>query len=820
MAYLEDVRRAALDHCPAFLYELLPEGTVTGHYYKTATVFGGRGKSTSVNMQSGRWGDFAGGPTGGDLISLYATVKAIPYKQALHELASRWNIKPAPRVQFRPQDWTAVIPAPAESYPLAEDSSPQFPVGVIRDAPSLWWVYLDQNYEVLCFRARYNTPDGKKQFRPLSYWRHVDGHMEWLIRDLPALRPLYNLQMLTDDIKTVCIVEGEKKADSGVALLPRDWWVTSWSGGAQSVAYADWSPVRRLKDARIILWPDADSDHTGERAMNAVAKQLAQPVEVVETDPRWPDGYDIADLQKDGWTSEQALAYVNLHTVRLVPEAPPERVEVILSGSDVFAHMEAIWEALPTTKAPLYSTPAGPSCLRRNIHKAIEVEKLEPDSFRAFLRPYVRTMRHSPQGCIDFGIRDELATGLLFNMNGHVPALEAIYHTPMFLPGGRLVDTTGYHEAAQAWVSVPDGYSHGMEIEQAWEVIGDFLYDFPFESDCDRTNAISFVLSGLMRRSIDGPTPLYRFEAPTAGTGKSLLCQALSEILCPYVAALIPSDNEEESRKRMVAALLSMPTVTVFDNVEKFDNVALKVALTSDRIVERIMREHKQVEIPIRTLWACTVNNPVLSPEMFRRSVRVRLNAKLAHPETRDPSAFRHPEIVSYTRKNRGTLVSAFVSVVEFGLNVKDTPVLPRLGGYERWIATVGPILSTNGYEAFLGNLDEDRKLTEDPQTEVLCKLVRVWWEQFSTQRVSPSRLAELATRENVSFLKKGEDGKVSSRSIGWYLRRYRGSVVEGLVLNGPAKVQGERCFWLTGKPDWEITNELEQVDGQGALGF
>ena len=818
MPYLEDVRRAALEHCPGFLYELLPEGTVKGHYYKSGSLQGGRGESLSINTSNGRWGEFNGGPTGGDLISLYATVKSIPYKQALHELAARWGIKRAPRVQFRPQDWTAVLPVPGDAYPQAADSSPQLPEGILSEPPTRWWVYLDQQYQVLSFRARYSRPDGKKDFRPLSYWRHVDGHMEWLIRDLPAPRPLYNLQMLTKTVKLVLVVEGEKVVDSAVALLPPDWWVTTWPGGAQGVAYADWQPVRVLSDARLVLWPD--KDRAGEAAMNAVAKQLAYPVEVVETDPRWHDGYDIADLQKDGWTGQQILEYLNSHSIRLVPESPPERVEVILHGSDVYAHMEAIWDALPQTKAPLYTTPAGPSCLRRNIHKAIEIERLEPDSFRAFLRPYLRTMRHGDKGCVDFGIRDELATGLLFNMNGHVPPLEAVYHTPMFLPDGKLVDTPGFHDTARAWVSVPEGYVHGMDIEQAWEVIGDFLYDFPFELDCDRTNAISFVVTGLMRKCIDGPTPLYRFEAPMAGTGKSLLCQALSEILCPYVAALIPSDNEEESRKRMVAALLSMPTVTVFDNVEKFDNVALKVALTSDRIVERIMREHKQVEIPIRTLWACTVNNPVLSPEMFRRSVRVRLNAKVAHPETRDPAGFRHPEIISYTRKNRGTLISAFVSIVEFGFEAKDTPSLPRLGGYERWIATVGPVLSTNGYEAFLGNLDEDRRLTEDSQSEVLSKLIQVWWEQFHTQRVSPSRLAELASRENVSFLKKDADGKVSPRSIGWYLSRFRGAVIDGLVLNGPAKMQGERCFWLTGKPEWETSLKDEQLNGQTDINF
>jgi hypothetical protein len=818
VSYLDDVAKAALDNCPGLLYELLPEGTISGHYYKCGSLRGGRGDSTTVNLQSGKWGEWAGGPTGGNLIQLYKEVKGIDFKQALHELADRYGIKPEKRAKTNEQDWTVALPVPTDAYQCNEDMTPILPEGVLRGTVDQFWPYLDQEFNLLMFVARINKPEqrhGKtvKDFFPVSYWRHKDGHFAWRMKELPPLRPLFNLEKWHDGIENILIVEGEKTVRAAERLLP-DCWVTCWPGGSRAVHYADWAPVRNLMNhARTLLWPD--NDQAGQIAMTSVSQQLALPVDVLSPDPRWPEGYDIADLERDKWTQPQVEEWIAGHVTRIQPEPPPERIEVYLDGADTYSHMQAMWQALAQTKAPLYNTIDGLACLKKNIFSKIEIERLKCHSLTAFLLPYIRTKRHMSHGPADWNVDERLAEAMLFSSSGHAPALEGVYHTPIFLPDGTLVDSTGYNKEARSWVEVPEGYEHGMEVDRAWEIFDDLLADFPFETRADKAGAMAFVISGFVRRAISGPTPLFRFESPTPGTGKTLLCRVLAEILTPHVGMLSASDQEEESRKAITSALLQSPIVTIFDNVEKFGSSALESVLTAEVWKDRILGETKVVEIPVRTLWCATLNNPALSDAMFRRTVRIRLNANCTHPDQRNSKDFRHPDIVAYTRRSRGLLISAIVSMIEFGWGSKAEN-LPLLGSYEDMVERVCPILEQNGYSGFLETLEEDREITEQEDKSGFKNFVHEWWSQCGQSWVTVKRISELIDSVQSFEVKRSPQGNVSLPSFGMMLKKRRGTVTDGLTLQGPSRdaVHGASCYRLFGTPTWD-TAESGNNDGE-----
>ncbi len=68
------INRAALGNLPTLLRRWLPDGRVTGHEYtaRNPTRADRRPGGFRINVNSGRWSDFATGDKGGDVVSLAA----------------------------------------------------------------------------------------------------------------------------------------------------------------------------------------------------------------------------------------------------------------------------------------------------------------------------------------------------------------------------------------------------------------------------------------------------------------------------------------------------------------------------------------------------------------------------------------------------------------------------------------------------------------------------------------------------------------------------------------------------------------------------
>lgn len=81
------LNRQALVQLPGLLRELLPGGMVRGQEYtaRNPTRADRRAGSFRINLQSGRWADFATGDAGGDVVSLVAYLH-----QCTQGDAARW----------------------------------------------------------------------------------------------------------------------------------------------------------------------------------------------------------------------------------------------------------------------------------------------------------------------------------------------------------------------------------------------------------------------------------------------------------------------------------------------------------------------------------------------------------------------------------------------------------------------------------------------------------------------------------------------------------------------------------------------------------
>lgn len=298
----------AMSAIDAVLAHYLPGGTKRGDEYvvRNPTRHDRTASSFSINLRSGKWGDFATGDKGGDLVSLVAYLTDRNQGEAADELANWLNIA-IPNDQFiaakavraevreHSMDLHHIQPIPDDA-PLRPTHHPNL------GRPSTMWTYRDFLGRPLFHICRFNETDGSKQVLPLSLWRTGEG-LQWRWKAVPILRPLYGLQQLhARPLDTVLVCEGEKAADAAQRLLPTYVCMTS-PGGANSAEKADWTP---LKDRRVVIWPDADA--AGAAYAQAVSRlaQSAGATSVVTIEPcklsadAVPTSFDAADFEKRG----------------------------------------------------------------------------------------------------------------------------------------------------------------------------------------------------------------------------------------------------------------------------------------------------------------------------------------------------------------------------------------------------------------------------------------------------------------------------------------------------------------------------------------
>ncbi|MEE8384368.1 MAG: bifunctional DNA primase/polymerase, partial [Dehalococcoidia bacterium] len=297
-----------------------------------------------------------------------------------------------------------------------------------------------------------------------------------------------------------------------------------------------------------------------------------------------------------------------------------------------------------------------------------------------------------------------------------LPPLHGIMGTPTFAADGAIITEPGYQPGTRLYYApagepvppvpkVPDE----TDLKRAKQIIGqEWLADFPFVDLASRAHAISVPLTAVARELIDGPTPLFAIDAPTAGTGKGLLAAGIGLMVsgCPP-AVMTEERNDEELRKRVTAILSAGRPLVIFDNVRRrLASGVLAALLTATAWSDRLLGKSQTVDLPNRTLWLATGNNLQLNDEIARRTVWLRLDARVDRPWQR--TSFRHPDLMAWLARHRHELVWAILVLTQNWI----ARGMPRwtgrpLGSFESWSRVVGGILQTAGIGGFLANREE-----------------------------------------------------------------------------------------------------------------
>lgn len=326
------VKQRADGYLPLVLEAVAPEGEQKGDEYLMLNPHRPDGdlNSFKFNLDSGRWADFAsddGDAKGGDIISLVAYLKGVPQAQAAEQISALIDsveaegvAKPRPARKGHPvvavsqSPSTQVVPIPphAPSPPESHPSLGKF---------SACYTYTDGSGHTACYVCRFDLPDGKKEFRPLTLHRLMPDALVWQWQGMDGLRPLYNLhELMTRADAPVLVVEGEKSAEAARALLPSHVVVTTMNG-AQAPQKTDLSP---LGGRQVLIWPDHDDAGRAyaERVREALVclnpPGIVSVMRAIDVSPGVDEegqarlergfepeqGWDAADALRGGWTTE------------------------------------------------------------------------------------------------------------------------------------------------------------------------------------------------------------------------------------------------------------------------------------------------------------------------------------------------------------------------------------------------------------------------------------------------------------------------------------------------------------------------------------
>jgi hypothetical protein len=384
-----------------------------------------------------------------------------------------------------------------------------------------------------------------------------------------------------------------------------------------------------------------------------------------------------------------------------------------------------------------------------------------------------------------------LSRDLLVYPPARLPLLEDVVATPVFGADGALIDEPGYHKAERLWLQrdpklavppVPELPSDSAVASARMLLLDEVFGDFCFVDQADRAHALAALLLPFARRLIDGFTPLHLVEAPTPGTGKGLLCNLIAIVSTgrPCESRALPA-VEEEIRKALTAALIRDQPIILLDNLPEkrsLDSSSLASLLTSDPWTDRLLGESRMLSLPNRALWLATGNNPTLSDELARRSIRIRLDTREEMPWKR--TGFRHPNIRRSAQDLRGKLVQAALVLVQAWI-AADRPLSRRqLGSFEEWVGVIGGVLDVAGVPGFLDNLD-DLYSRSNAERSAWTQLVVAWAAAFGAEPKRVSELNEFCERHEIMTSLRGDGNERSQQSrLGRALATARDRVYAG----------------------------------------
>lgn len=393
-----------------------------------------------------------------------------------------------------------------------------------------------------------------------------------------------------------------------------------------------------------------------------------------------------------------------------------------------------------------------------------------------------------------------------------------VISTPTLRADGTLFVQPGYDPATRTILTDPPSLPSLSEQPTrndalaAIHLLGGLIDEFPFVDGASWSVALSSFITPVVRCAFS-VAPMHGARAPTPGTGKSYLFDIAAAIAigqpCPVMAA---GRNEEETEKRLGAALLAGKPIINIDNVTGDLGGDALCQIIERPIVEiRILGKSELVRIENCCTVFATGNNLCLLGDMTRRALLCTLDAKQERPDLRkfqrDPVA----EVLA----DRGRYVAAALTVVRAYIVAGRPSVVAPLHSFEEWSNTVRSALIWLGHSDPVETMETARR--DDPTLQAMEAVFAAFREAIGIGGQNAKSVAQIVDlagemelgpesqlkfpglREALLQVAGRRGGFIDNRELGKWLGRHKGRIAKGVRLEGQADEHGHAArWWLT----------------------
>jgi len=388
--------------------------------------------------------------------------------------------------------------------------------------------------------------------------------------------------------------------------------------------------------------------------------------------------------------------------------------------------------------------------------------------------------------------------------------LAGVITTPTLRPDGTILSEAGYDEATRLLLLDPPTMPQipprptKQDAANALILLDDLLNEFPFVDDASRSVALSALITPVVRGAVS-VTPMHATTAPVPGSGKSYIIDLASAINSGERAPVLTAGrNEEETEKRLVAALLSGQTIISIDNVNgTLGGDALCQIIERPVVAVRPLGESTFTKVESRASCFATGNNIQLVGDMTRRVLLCSLDPDVERPELRTFRSDPFGEVLS----DRGRYVAAALTIVRAYVVAGCPGKLSPLASFEDWSKLVRSAL------VWLGQVDPcetmNKARAEDPITAALTNLFTSWHGAVGGSPQTTGAIKEAAAQVGVfgslvhaqlreALVEVADDGHggVNSKKLGHYLKRYEGRIIAGYKLLSGEDTDSKQKLW------------------------
>ncbi|HEU5110600.1 MAG TPA: hypothetical protein VFT95_18830, partial [Micromonosporaceae bacterium] len=393
--------------------------------------------------------------------------------------------------------------------------------------------------------------------------------------------------------------------------------------------------------------------------------------------------------------------------------------------------------------------------------------------------------------------------------------LDRISHAPFVREDGTVVTEPGYDESTRTML-IPDEVFAGIEVPESPTpeqvaaarelILGDWLGDFPFESDVDRANVLALIVTPAIRGMVP-KVPLAVIDGLQMGVGKNLIADS---ILTVYTGSAAEPMNwvpePDELRKQITAAFRTGAEFFVFDEAHTVEGAPLAQALTAATWQDRILGVSTMANFPNVITWISLGNQVQVRGDLTRRVYRIALRPTYANPQDRPSSSFRHPgqsglDLGSWTRKHRRELMTAILTLVRAWF-AQGQPRPQRgvsFGSFEIWERITGGIVETAGLTGFLENL-KVRRSESDFATQYWTGHPGWLRRTFGDRTFRTAEVREKALADPAGYLappKLDDPGdKAYGKMLGEAYSRLRGRRYDNLWVERDGYAHGHVSVW------------------------